>query len=129
MTLLPRAFRPVYQYTFAKGQVRARKVLNRKLWHARNVVYARVCGKRVVYVGKADGTLRGRITRHIKFFPSAPKSKEYRAFAEGKIVIIFAYKPRPIWRFGMAIPIHGSIEAALIKKLRRPKNWFVKRGG
>jgi hypothetical protein len=32
---------------------------------------------------------------------------------------------RQIWR----IPVHGSAEAALIKRFKRADGWFVKRGG
>lgn len=103
-------------------------VLNQKLWKARCVVYARVCGKSdVVYIGKADSTLRTRMTAHIKGFPRSPNSKAYRKYVNGKTVTIFAYKPRVLRRFGLRVPIHGSIEAALIKRFKRDKAWFVKR--
>jgi hypothetical protein len=126
---LPRAFRPVYRYKFKNGQVHSEKPLDDKLWKQRGVVYARVCNDQVVYVGKTDGTLRGRILQHIRMFPTAPKGMPYRKHVEGKIVTIFAYKPKPIRLFGLEIPVHGSVETALIKKYKSGHPFFGKRSG
>jgi hypothetical protein len=130
---LPRGFRPVYRYTFANGVVLSEKILDHKLWKQRGIVYARVCDGVVVYVGKADGTLGGRIRRHIRLFPKAAeaKAKAYRKHIAGKVVTTYAYRPRPIRLFGLDVPVHGSLECALIKKYKRPlaEGWFVERGG
>lgn len=127
--LLPKEFRPVYRYKFINGNVVAGEVLDDELWKQRGVVYARHCDGDIVYVGKADGTLRRRITRHLNGFPSDPKTKPYREYAEGKTVTIYAYKPDPIRLFdeGLEIPVHAAVEAALIKKFKRPERWFVRR--
>ena len=53
----------------------------------------------------------------------------YRNHVEGKTVTIYAYKPTPIHLFNMEIPVHGSVEAALIKRFKRADGWFVKRAG
>jgi hypothetical protein len=58
-----------------------------------------------------------------------PGALPYRKHVKGKTVTIFAYKPKPIQLFGLEIPVHGSVEAALIKKFKRKRGWFVKRGG
>jgi hypothetical protein len=100
---LPRGFQPVFRYKFVNGSVRSEKILNEKLWKQRGVVYARVCKGRVVYVGKADSTLRARIMWHIRFFPKSRKALPYRKYAEGKTITIFAYRPKPIQLFGMRV--------------------------
>jgi hypothetical protein len=130
MTPLPAEFKEVFQYRFANARVTAEKVLNEELWKQRGVVYARVCDGQVVYVGSCNGTLGARIRAHLRLFPLLPGAKEfaYRNRVEGKTVTIYAYKPTPIRLFNMEIPVHGSVEAALIKRFKRADGWFVKRG-
>ena len=62
--VLPPEFTPVYKYTMRNGKVEDPEVLDKKLWRLRCVVYARVCGDEIVYVGKTEGTLCGRILAH-----------------------------------------------------------------
>ena len=126
---LPKEFRPVYRYKFIDGKVCSEKLLDEELWKQSGIVYARMCGGKIVYVGKSDGTLSARIKRHLRIFPTRVDSIPYRNYVEGKTVTIFAYKPDPIWLFDehLEIPVHVAVEAALIRKFKRPHDWFVKR--
>lgn len=116
------------------GEPVKRKQLESTLWFQRGVVYARVYRNQVVYVGKTDGTLRGRILRHVNGISKATagKAKEYRKWAEGKTITTLACKPKPVRRSGLEIDTHRDLEAALIRTLKpsseddeRP--WFVDR--
>jgi hypothetical protein len=121
--LLPktfRAFRPVYRYKFSNGSFHSQKLLDVKLWKQQGVVYARVCDGKVVYIGKCESTLGHRIMAHLRIFPILPRAQKYREFVKGKTVTIFAYKPKPIRLLGLDIPVHVSVEAALIKKFKPP---------
>jgi hypothetical protein len=126
---LPKKFRPVYRYKFVNGKVCLKKKLDEQLLKQRCVVYARVCGGQVIYVGKADSTLGARINAHLRTFPARADAKPYRDYVRGKTVTIYAYRPKPTRLFGLEIPIHVAVEAALIRKFQRPygDRWFGKR--
>ena len=119
-------FQPVYRYKVKNGRPVNKEVIDHDLWGARGVVYARVHGKSVVYIGKTDGSLRGRIRTHLRGFPHAKQgmSPHYRKWAEGKTITIFAHKPEPITYLGLSVPIHTGLEYALIERVE-PK--FVAR--
>ena len=120
--VLPPEFTPVYKYTMRNGKVEDPEVLDKKLWRLRCVVYARVCGDEIVYVGKTDGTLCGRILAHKRGIsvdqPKNPMTQKYRMWAEGRAITIYAYKPEPIRICGHVVEVHAGLEAALIKALK-----------
>ena len=131
---LPTCFEPVYRYQMKDGEPIKRKELKSALWREKGVVYARVYRNQVVYVGKTDGTLGGRILRHVNGISKATagKAKEYREWAEGKTITILAHKPKPVRRSGLEIHTHRDLEAELIRRLKPPSEdckqpWFVDR--
>jgi hypothetical protein len=107
--------------------------LDSYLWNEDCVVYARVYADEPVYIGSTDRLLSKRITEHLRYISSNPDPTptKYREWAEGKRITIVAYKPEPVKRLGREIPIHRSVEAALIKEFKpKPKGsrpWFVAR--
>jgi hypothetical protein len=64
--VLPAEFKKAFQYTVLDGKAQNRKVLDQELWGTRGVVYARVHRGKILHAGKADGSLRGRMGRHLK---------------------------------------------------------------
>ena len=132
--ILPAGFKPVYRYKMKHGEPTDRKEFKSALWRERGVVYARVYRKQVVYVGKTDGTLRGRILRHVNGISNstAGNAKEYRIWAEGKTITILAYKPKHVRLSGIEIDCHRGLEAALIRRCKPTSEdggqpWFVSR--
>lgn len=119
-------FQPVFKYKMKNGRPVNERVIDPDLFGARGVVYARVHGKSVVYIGKTDGSLRARINRHLSGFPDGKTGRvvQYREWAEGKTITIFAHKPEPITYLGLSVPIHTGLEYALIERVE-PK--FVAR--
>ena len=114
--VLPAEFTPVCQYTMRQGKVEDFKILDETLWRLRWVVYARVCSGEVVYVGKTDGALSGRILAHKRGIsmdqPKNPMAQKYRAWAEGKAITIYAHKPEPITICGHSVEVHTGLESA-----------------
>ncbi len=119
---LLRKFVPVCQYRIKNRKVCILTRLNEELWQSSRVVYARTWRKKVLYIGKADGKLSRRIAEHFRRIPKYVKSKDvnYRKWANGKTITIWAFKPKSVKLFGLRIPIHAGVEAALIKKLKPP---------
>ena len=119
---LPKRFRLVCQYRVKNRKACDRIVFNESLWQSSGVVYARTWRKKVLYIGKADGKLSRRIAEHFRRIPKYVKSKDvnYRKWANGKTITIWAFKPKSVKLFGLRIPIHAGVEAALIKKFKPP---------
>jgi hypothetical protein len=133
MPKLPKDFRAVYRYRMQHGKPRDMKVLDNELWQQSSVVYVRVTRRYIVYIGSTDGVLRRRIEAHIRGISksSAGKAKEFRSWAEGKVITILAYKPPPVKLLGLEVNVHRAVEAALIREFRSrgrsKKPWFVAR--
>ncbi len=119
-------FVPTYQYRVCKGQSVDGKVLSEKLWNSTGVVYARTYRKEVVYIGKTDGPLKRRVKDHLQRITRYTKQKDidYREWAEGKTVTIYAYQPEKAYRLGLPVPTHVGLEHTLIDEIK-PK--FVSR--
>jgi hypothetical protein len=121
------SFTPAYQYRIKNGDPVAGKILDEKLWCSAGVVYARVCEKvrDIVYIGKTDGKLKGRILDHLRRITeyTKPRDIEYREWAEGKTVTIYAHKPKKVNCLGMTISTHAGLESALIDSIN-PKFVF-----
>jgi hypothetical protein len=126
---LPSEFRPVCQYVMRDGKPQDVKILDESLWHQAGVVYARAHEGEVVFIGCTDGTLRGRITRHLNYISTSAlgRAARYREWAEGKLITILAYRPPPVSILGFQVEVHRALEAHMIKAFKREKNWLVAR--
>jgi hypothetical protein len=115
------SFTPTYQYRIEMGEMVSGNILDEELWQSAGVVYARVHEKRreVVYIGKTDGILRNRINDHLRRIPRYLKQKDidYREWAEGKTITIYAHKPKRVMRLGLSISTHVGLESALIDSI------------
>ncbi len=115
------SFVPTYRYRVKDGKIINGKILNEKLWEASGVVYARTHknSKAVVYIGKTDGPLKTRIKDHLRRIPryTKPKDIDYREWAEGKAVTIYAYQPKKISCLGLTISTQAGLEHALIEAI------------
>ena len=124
MKRLPREFRPVFRYRLVDGKVADTKILDGALWKERGVVYARVCNKVILYIGKTDGRISTRIGSHLRRYLHQPQNALYRDHIKQNLVTIYAYKPKTTRLFDLDIDLHSGVEAALIKAIK-PR--FVKR--
>jgi len=121
---IPDDFKPVYHYKMRNGEVTSEKTLDPTLWDEEGVVYLRVHGKDVLYVGKSDGKLSSRIRWHIRNGIPKPRTepgRRYLEWAKGREITnitILAYKPEPISLFGLQIGVHLGLEAALIREFK-----------
>jgi hypothetical protein len=124
--MFPRKFRPVCQYVMRDKKLQDFKVLDEKLWQQSGVVYARTYRNKVVYIGSTNRTLSKRIDQHRRLASHSRLVERYRKWAEGKKIIILAYKPAPIKLLGLETSVHRGIETALISKFGRPgePDWF-----
>lgn len=124
--LLPKEFVEVYRYDVIDGAVANAKVLNERLWRSEGVVYVRVCESKVLYVGKSDSSLRGRILRHVRGFETSGKEifEDYKKCVNGKTVSVLAYKPKSRRLLDLDVPAHIGLEWAMIKEFEPP---FVRR--
>ena len=106
-------------------------VLDEEIWNCSGVVYARTHEAKIVYIGSTDGPLCERLRSHLRLIHEYDRGKaaQYREWAEGKHITIFAHHPCTVKLLGRQIPVHRAIEAALIKEFRRPResDWFVAR--
>jgi hypothetical protein len=134
MNQLPGEFRPVLRYQMHQGKAVNCEHLDEELWNQSGVVYARMCDGEVIYVGKCDKRLAGRLGAHLKGIsedmPKNPLTRYYKQWAEGKTITIFAYKPPAVRLCGHEVTTHRGLEAALIdvfEPRQYNRAWFVKR--
>ena len=120
------SFTPVFRYKVENGHPIKEKILNEELWQSDGVVYARIHRKEIAYIGKTNSTLKGRIKDHLRRMPNYSRSKdiEYRDWAEGKTITLYAHKPNNKDYLGLSVPIHTGLEHALIDAIKPP---FVSR--
>ncbi len=116
------SFSPTYRYRIENGKPVHREVLNEELWKSSGVVYARVneMEREAVYIGKTDNRLSVRIADHLRRIPQYSRKKDidFREWAEGKTVTIYAYKPKKVRRLGISISTHAGLESALIDSIK-----------
>lgn len=110
-------FRPVYQYVMVGGRPQEEELFDEELWNERGIVYARVFQDEIVYIRSTESRLCARIQEHFRIIWT-PEYTEYRKWAEGKRIVIFAYKPPIIEVLGRLISIDRALEAALIAEFR-----------
>ena len=110
-------FRPVYQYLTVGGRPQEEELFDEELWNERGIVYARVFQEEIVYIRSTESRLCDRIQEHFRIIWT-PDYSEYREWAEGKRIMIFAYKPPLIEVLGRLISIHRTLENALIAEFR-----------
>jgi hypothetical protein len=95
-TGFPQDFRPACRYRVSGGKVVEFEVLDQALWNETGVVYARISpAGDPVQIGSTDGLLCKRMAQHLRLIPDQ-KNDGYRDWAEGKQIIIKAYKPKPV---------------------------------
>jgi hypothetical protein len=113
-------FTPTFSYRVKNGLPIEGKVLDEDIWNAAGVVYARTHEQDIVYIGKTNGRLKSRIKDHLRRIPKYEKAIdiEYRDWAEGKTVTIYAHKPENKSYLGLSIPIHVGLEHALIDDIK-----------
>ena len=129
---LPQEFKPVCQYVMRNGRPDDVQILDEFLWNQSGVVYVRMYGEKVVYIGVTDGLLSKRIRAHLHGISAArpgTASRRYLDWAEGKQITIAAYRPEPVHVLGRTIKIHRSIEAALIAEFQQPSRELTSSGG
>jgi hypothetical protein len=121
------AFKPAFRYRMRDGVVTSSKELDQTLLGQEGVVYLRVHRQHVLYVGKCDGKLSHRIQEHLRRIPDpgTPGGKRHLKWAKGRKITnitILAYRPEPIYMFGLPVAVHSGLEAALIGKFQPPYN-------
>ena len=119
--MFPKEFRPVLQYVMRDGCPQEYKEFDDKLLEEDGVVYARIInGGHPVYIGSTNGKLSKRLKAHLQGIkkPRTSNVEEYKEFAEGKTVIIYAYKPESMTALGRKISIHRGLEEALIEEFK-----------
>jgi hypothetical protein len=115
----PDQFVPVCRYWAHDGRGERIEWLNETLLRERGAVYARLLDGRVLYVGSAQGTLRGRLKTHLGG-TRTELGKRYWEFVEGRQITIVAYKPVPIEILGRSILPYRGLEAVLINEFKPP---------
>ena len=75
---------------------------------------ARTYRNKVVYIGSTDRALSERIRQHLRLASHSRLVARYRKWAEGKKIIILAYKPTPVKLLGLETSVRRGIETALI---------------
>ncbi len=122
--LIDLKFRPAFEYHVSGGAVSDFQTLDTKLWNSSRVVYARTYGDQILYVGKTNNSFGSRMRGHINKLPkySAKKDLNYRLWAEGKTIIVFALAPPKRRYRGLELSIHNSLEEALIVELQPKYN-------
>ena len=120
------SFAPVFRYRVQNGKPIKETVLNEELWQSDEIVYARTHKRTISYIGKTNGTLKSRVQDHLRRIPkySKPKDLDYRDWAEGKTITIYAHKPKSKNYLGLRVPIHAGLEHTLIDEIKPP---FVSR--
>jgi hypothetical protein len=116
---LPAEFRPFYQYVVRDGQPRDQTVLDKKLWNKPGgAVYARVVDAEPVYIGSTHKPLCRRLAYQVANRDTPGRYAEFRHWAEGKLVTMYAYHPEPTVRLGRRVPVHNGLEQVLNEELK-----------